>query len=342
MASDANRILIWGAGAIGGTVAAYLARGGSSPVLVDVNRDHLDAINRDGLIISAPEGEFSTQITALSPEEVSGIFDIIFLAVKASHTIVALNRAKPFLSPKGCVVSLQNGLCEIAIAELVGKNRTVGAFINFGADYLKPGHLLFANRGAVIVGEIDGVVRPRTVRIVELLRSFEPDAACTDNLWGYLWGKTAYSSLLKAEALSDQPLVEFITDPHMRVLHVALIRELLAVARAEGVEALGFNGFDPAAFERDDTSAHRNLEQIADLYRSSSKTHSSAWRDIAVFKQKTDAPAQLLPVITIAEKHGLNVPISRKLVKLIEALEVGDAVQGPQLIAELAKEAVLS
>jgi 2-dehydropantoate 2-reductase len=272
----------------------------------------------------------------------SGVFDTILLAVKANHTIAALERAKPFLSPQGCVVSLQNGLCEIEIAGLVGKSRTVGAFINFGADYLKPGHLLFANRGVVIVGEIDGAVRPRTESIVNLLRSFEPNATTTDNLWGYLWGKTAYSSLLKAEALSDQPMVEFISDPHLRDLHIALIRELLAVAKAEGVSALGFNGFDPAAFERDDASAHRNLEQMADFYRSSSKTHSSAWRDIAVFKQKTDTPAQLAPVIAIAEKHGLEVPISRKLVRLIETLEDGEAVQGPLLVAELAKEAVSS
>ncbi|RUM99531.1 ketopantoate reductase family protein [Pseudaminobacter arsenicus] len=337
-----KRILVWGAGAIGGTVAAHLSRARKSPTLVDVNAAHLDAINRDGLRISSPDGEFTERLTALAPEQVSGVFDVIFLAVKATHTEIALERAREFLTPDGCVVSLQNGLCEIGIAELVGRERTVGAFINFGADYVEPGHLLFANRGVVIIGEIDGLMRPRTQRIVELLRPFEPDAATTDNIWGYLWGKTAYSSLLKAEALSDQTMVDFIGDPDLREVHVKLVRELLAVARAEGVEPLGFNGFDPRAFERDDEAAYANLADMAEFYRPSAKTHSSAWRDIAIFGQKTDAPAQLTPVFAIAEKHGLQVPISRKLVQLIENLEAGRAKQGSSLVAELAKEAMAS
>jgi 2-dehydropantoate 2-reductase len=332
-------MLVWGGGAIGGTVAAFLARAGTPVTLVDVNRNHIEAIERDGLRVASPMGDLQVRVPVLTPDQVTGLFDIVFLAVKADRTRVAADQAKPFLAPDGCIVSLQNGLCEVEIAQSVGAERTVGAFINFGADYVAPGRLLFANRGAVVVGEIDGRVRPRTGHIAQLLQRFEPDAQITTNIWGYLWGKTAYGALLKAEALSTQTMADFIGDPALQSLHRSMVRELLAVARSQGVTPLGFNGFEPSAFDGDDATASANLMEVADFWRRSPKTHSVPWRDIAVLRQKTDAAAQLIPVFAIAEKHGLTVPVSRKLVELIGLLEEGRAVQGPALVAELSQAA---
>ena len=67
----------------------------------------------------------------------------------------------PHLADDGHVVSLQNGLCERAIADIVGRARTIGAFVNFGADWIAPGRILYSNRGAVALGEIDGTITPR-------------------------------------------------------------------------------------------------------------------------------------------------------------------------------------
>ena len=83
---------------------------------------------------------------------------------KAHHTGVAVRTLAPHLAAGGYVVSAQNGLNELAIAEVVGAERTVGAFVNFGADYLEPGVILYGGHGAVVVGEIDGRITPRVSR----------------------------------------------------------------------------------------------------------------------------------------------------------------------------------
>lgn len=333
-------MVFWGAGAIGGTIAAHLAAKGQAVRVVDANSAHVDAINRHGLTITSREGDFTVRIEALRPDQVQGPLGLVFLAVKAHHTEPATRQIQPLLAADGAVVSLQNGLCEKTIAGIVGAGRTVGSFINFGADFLESGKLRFGTRAAVVVGEIDGSVRARTREIHAILAMFEPKAVLTDNIWGYLWGKTAYSALLKAEALSDQTIADFIRDPRLRGLNLQLVRELLAVARAEGVTPLGFDGFDPEAFlSGDDAPAHACLERIAAFWAASDKPYSSPWRDIAVHKLKTDAGAQLAPVLDIAAGHGLAVPITRKLVALIDRLEQGMAAQGPALVDELVASA---
>ncbi|MCV4784814.1 ketopantoate reductase family protein, partial [Escherichia coli] len=81
--------------------------------------------------------------------------------VKAHHTKEAVAQLERHLGAHGFVVSAQNGLNELEIAEAVGRERTVGCFVNFGADYLRPGLVHYGGRGAVVVGELDGEITPR-------------------------------------------------------------------------------------------------------------------------------------------------------------------------------------
>jgi 2-dehydropantoate 2-reductase len=130
------RVLVWGAGAMGGTIGAYLARCGHDVVLVDQARDHVDAINRRGLQITGPVDEFTVRVPALSPETVIGEFETALLCVKAHNTAQAIRQLAPHVAPSGYVVSIQNGLNELVIAEVIGHERTIGAFVNFGAEEL--------------------------------------------------------------------------------------------------------------------------------------------------------------------------------------------------------------
>jgi 2-dehydropantoate 2-reductase len=191
-------ILIWGAGAIGGTIGAYWARAGIPVTFVDVVGEHVRACRTTGLQIAGPVEEFSTVVAGLEPHEVTGTYRRIVLAVKAPATHAALEQLAPHLASDGFVLSAQNGLNELAIADAVGPERTMGCFVNFGADWHGPGQILFGNRGAVVVGEIDGAPRERTRAMHDLLRLFEPDAVLTDNIFGYLWGKLAYGAMLFA------------------------------------------------------------------------------------------------------------------------------------------------
>src|SRR6478736_7629338 len=174
-------ILVWGAGAIGGTFGAALVRAGRDVTFVDVVPEHVEAI-RDperGLRITGPVDPMVVKVPAFLPEELKGTWKRIYLAVKAQHTEQACRALLPHLAADGFVVSLQNGLCEKTIAEIVGPERTVGALINFGADWIGPGEVHFGNRAAVVTGEIDGRMTPRLDIVLEDLRTFEPDAIKT-------------------------------------------------------------------------------------------------------------------------------------------------------------------
>ncbi|MGV3650167.1 MAG: ketopantoate reductase family protein, partial [Devosia sp.] len=147
-----DTILIWGAGAIGGTLGAYMARAGEDVLLVDVVAEHVEAINRQGLTIEGPVESFTQPMRAALPADVSGQFKTVILAVKALHTEEAMRALMPHLMPDGFVVSAQNGLNELTIGGMIGAERTIGCFVNFGADWLGPGRILLGNRGKVAIG----------------------------------------------------------------------------------------------------------------------------------------------------------------------------------------------
>jgi len=323
------RTLIWGAGAIGGTIAAYAARAGRELTLVDVDTDHVHAMNADGLRITGPVDDFTAEVSALTPDRVQGRWDAVLLCTKALHTEAATEAIAPLLSQDGFVVSVQNGLNEFAIAERVGVQRTVGAFVNFGADYLEPGVIHLGGRGAVVVGELDGRSSERLDWLLDLLRTFEPNAIATDNIWGYLWGKMGYGAMLFASALCNESIADVLDAREARPILDELAAEVLAVARAEGVTPLGFNGFDPVAFGPGGDAGARaaSYEAMVAHNRGSAKSHSGVWRDLAVRKRKTEADAQFGPILARAEAHGLQVPLTRRLVEVVREVEQGDRPQ---------------
>lgn len=328
------RVLIWGAGAMGGTIGAYLIRAGRDVTLVDSAADHVAAINATGLRLTGPVDEFTVRARAFTPGDVRGTWPTILLCVKAHHTAQATQALAPHLAADGCVVSIQNGLNELVIASLVGQERTVGAFVNFGADYLEPGVIHRGNRAAVVIGELDGRITPRLQALHALLRDFDDRATITTNIWGYLWGKLAYGAQLFATALTNESIADALALPAYRALFVALAREVLAVAVARGVTPEGFDGFDPRAFlpGADPETSLRSLDEMVAFNRASAKTHSGIWRDLAVRRRRTEVDAQLGPIVTLGAEAGIPTPLTARLIELIHDIEEG---RRPQSLATL-------
>src|SRR2546423_4666988 len=109
--------LIWGAGAIGGTLGAYLARAGADVTMVDTVVEHVEAIVRDGLRVTGPIDEFTVHAPAFTPQALSGAWDEIILATKAHHTEAAVRALLPHLTAGGYVLAAPHRLNELAIAE---------------------------------------------------------------------------------------------------------------------------------------------------------------------------------------------------------------------------------
>ncbi len=333
-----DRILVWGAGAIGGTVAAYLCRAGLDVTVVDANAAHVQAICDRGLIITGPIENFTEALPAWTPRDVAGVWDMIFLCVKALHTDIASRELAPHLAESGVVVSLQNGFNELVISKIVGRERTMGAFINFGADVLDPGVVHYAGRGAVVVGELDGRATERLARVHRALLHFEPAAITTDNIWGYLWGKMGYGALLFASALTPASIVEVLDSRPARPALTSLAREVMTVAAAESATPMGFNGYDPAAFGPNGTEAaiDASFDAMVAFNRRSAKTHSGVWRDIAVHHRKTECDAQFVPILDLARRRGVAIPHIERLVSVMRQVETRALPQSLENLSLLA------
>lgn len=318
-------VLVWGAGAIGATLGAYWARAGYQVVFVDQDAEHVAAIQTRGLQITGPIESFAVQVPAYTPQTLQGHFEVVVLAVKAQHTAPAMSQLTPHLSPKGWVVSAQNGLNEQQIAAIIGANRTVGCFVNYGADYLEPGVVHFGGRGAVVLGELNGALTPRLQDLLTLFQTFDPQAIATSNIWGYLWGKLAYGAQLFATALSNDSIADSLANPAHQRLFIELAREVLRVAQAQGINPEGFNGFNPLAFtpQAPQELAVQSLQEMVAHNRRSAKTHSGIWRDLAVRKRKTEAQAQLGAIVTAGQQTGVATPITQRLLELIGQIESG-------------------
>ena len=306
--------------------------------MVDVVVDHVEAINRDGLRVTGPIAEFTVRVAAFTPQTLNGSWDTIVLATKAHHTDGAVRALGPHLAAQGYVISAQNGLNEIAIADSVGAARTLGAFVNFGADYLDPGVIHYGGKGAVVVGEIDGRITERATAVRDAWSDFSPQAIVTRNIWGFLWGKEAYGAMLFATALTNESIADALAMPAYRSLYIALAREILAVAEARGISPESFDGFDPSAYltRAPAGAAERSLDALVEHNRRSAKSHSGIWRDLAVRKRPTEVDAQLGIVATIGAQAGVATPLTTRLVELIHEVEQGVRAQSLDTLDELA------
>ncbi len=332
-------ILIWGAGAIGGSLGAAFVRHGHDVVFVDNDAAHVAAMNAKGLTIEGPVHPEHLNVLARLPQDVVGTYDLIFLCVKALHTAEAIKALAPHLAAGGCVVSAQNGLNERVIADHIGAARTIGCFVNFGADYLSPGVVHYSGRGAVVIGELDGVETPRIRDLHALMMQFDDRAVLTDNIWGYLWGKMTYGALLFGTALSDNSIVDILDAASCRAVLTALGQETGAVAASEGVRPMGFDGFAPAAFApgAGQAALDRSFDEMVAHNRTSAKTHSGIWRDLAVRKRKTECEAQLGPIVATGKANGIPTPLTERLMTMIAEIEQGTRPLSRDNLTELAE-----
>ncbi len=315
------RYTVVGAGAIGGTVGAHLVRGGESVLFVDTDDEHVRAMRAHGLTIRGFAETFSVPVEATTPDALPDQLETVLLACKAPATPSAVASFADRLAPDGCVVSLQNGLNELVIARQVGQARTVGAFVNFSADYLEPGLIHFGGRGTFVIGELDGELTPRLQSLQRALGHWG-SVGTTDNIWGYLWGKQAYGAMLFGTALTNDSMADAI-DQHRQV-SVELAREVLRVAAALNVTPLGFDGFEPASIgAADDAEVNASLDRLIAMRHTDEKTHSGVWRDLAVRQRRTEVDAHFVPIVERAEEQGLAVPALRRMIEMIHEIEDG-------------------
>jgi 2-dehydropantoate 2-reductase len=319
------RYLVVGAGGIGGSLAAALSLGGADAVLAESDPEHLAAIRERGLIVEEPDRGLVAVLETVGPADLAGSFDAVLLAVKSYDTSAALTRIAPLLKPESVVVSLQNGLNEYEIAATVGSERTIGALVDFAAAFISPGRIKPLVAGEVVLGELAGPVTPRLDGFAAELGAYFP-VRLTDNVWGHLWGKVAFGSIMFMNVLSGLPQREAIeSNPR---LAVELASELLDVASALGVKVCAVDGLEPEDVEG---SLDRIRERVAPT------PMTGMWRDVALRGRPTEVDHMIGTAVELGWRSGRRCARNRRLIAMVHEIERGERHMSPDNLDELGR-----
>jgi 2-dehydropantoate 2-reductase len=254
------KIVIAGAGAIGGYIGARLAR--TAPRGVDVvlfaRGPHLQAMQERGLRVLSPDGDFEVRPTVTGDLASLGPADVVFLGVKA-HGLTALAPAlKPLFGPDTVVVSTQNGIPwwyfdgiggELdgfrlervdpggAIAAAIETRRVVGSLAYFATDIVEPGVIRHTEGNKISFGEPDGSKSDRLRAVVEPLIAAGFRCPITPRfrheIWVKLLGNVAFNPI---SALTRGTLEELVRHPDASQTIRAIMAETEAVAARLGIE----------------------------------------------------------------------------------------------------------
>jgi len=230
------RVLVVGAGGLGGIVAGSLAETGVDVTAVSTNPAIRAAVEAHGFRLRE-EGEeraIPGRIVAAPPP--GETFDVVVLATQPPQVEEAARTAAPALAAGGRAVVLQNGLCEERVAAIVGPERVVGAIVAWGASMPEPGVYDRTASGGFTIGALGGgEVDDAGRRVGALLEAVGP-VAFTTNLLGARWSKLALNCAISSlGTIAGERLGPLVRVRRYRRLALEVMTEVVAVARAEDV-----------------------------------------------------------------------------------------------------------
>ena len=251
------RIVIAGAGAIGGYIGARLAKAGADVVL-HARGPHLRAMQDRGLRVISPDGDFEVKPTVAADFATIGRADVVFLGVKAHSLTTLAPTLAPLLGPSTVVVSTQNGIPwwyfqgiggELeglrlervdpggVIADTIEPRRVVGSLAYFATDIVEPGVIRHTEGNRISFGEPDGSKSERARAIAEALIAAGFRCPVTPRfrheIWVKLLGNVAFNPV---SALTGATLEELARHPEVSRLVRELMAETEAVAGKLGIE----------------------------------------------------------------------------------------------------------
>ena len=344
-----THVCIVGAGAVGGYVGAHLTRAGVNTTLVDAWPDHVQAMRDHGLSVTGMNGAGSveTPVRALHISDVSQLvreklIDVAFISVKAYDTKWATQLILPYLAPNGCVVSLQNGINEDAIASIAGWGRTLGCSVSaLAAELVAPGKIVRNSplgddkKTGLRIGEAHGRITPRAEMIAALLATGDT-CKVTQNLWGERWSKLTINAMRNGVcALTGLTGKQRDMNDTARNLTISLGSSCIRVGRAMGLalEPVGGLDLDLLARAEDDAAALEAItRQIMEVANSRSDAQRPSMGQDICKGRRTETDDINGLVARRGEEVGIDVTCHRRVNETIKRIEKGEIAPSPNLL----------
>lgn len=301
------KIAVLGAGAMGSVYGGALAEAGHDVWMVDVWKQHVDAINTDGLKIEGVSGDrVIRNIKAASNPDDVGVSDLVIVFVKATITEQALRGATSLIGDNTIVLTLQNGVGNVEkISSVIGEDKVIAGVTGHGSTMLGPGSIRHAGKGDTNIGELDGRITDRVSALAKAFNDAGFPTHVADNVLGLVWGKLmaniGINALTALTGLKNGQLLDFKET-----------EELLEMAVTEAAEVAKRKNIK---LPYDDAVAH--TKKIAQL---TAANRSSMLQDVTN-KRMTEIDVINGAIVKEGELLGIPTPINKAITNLISVIQ---------------------
>ena len=332
------RIAIYGAGSLGTVLGAYLAKNGTEADLVNHNKAHVEALREKGAHITGTV-DFTVPVHALLPEEMSGKYDIIFLMTKQLRNREILTFLKDFLAEDGLVVTLQNGIPEDSVAEIVGPEHTVGAVVEWGATLSAPGESTLTSSPDSLsfhMGGMPGLPEGSLRRVQEVLEKMCP-VVIEENLPGARWSKLLINATFSGlGTVMGGTFGDVTGDPLGREAAIRCMKEVIDVGRAAGVTFAPVQGKNITALFYWRGPVKKALAKL--ILPVAMKKHASIEPSMLQDLKKgkpCEVDAINGVVCDAGRRHGIPTPVNDRISALIREIQDGKRKPGKENLKEI-------
>ena len=328
------RIAFIGTGAQGASIAADFTLAGLDVTLIDQWPAHVEAMRANGLTVNLPERTLHTPVKALHLCEIAEIkepFDVVFMVVKAYDTRWAAEMIKPVLAEGGFVVGLQNGMTHEDIADIVGRERTIGAVIEIASNMWKPGVTTRQNdtdESWFAMGALDPAQQPRVEAVADLLRN-SGSVEVVDDIRSAKWMKLVVNAAeLIPSAIIDTELNSAARAPGMLEVMRAAGYEAMQAALADEATIMPIINMPPVMSNHPERYVDQIFEHVLTTFSREDTLTTSLqdWRK----GRRSEVDDVNGIVVEVLKAHGRNAPINRRVVELARQIETGQLEPKPE------------
>jgi 2-dehydropantoate 2-reductase len=232
-----NNIMIVGAGAMGCLFGARLAQAGYEVALVDVWREHIDAINASGLKLDSDDGQQIVRMKAGNAGDLLCRPDLVIVFTKTLHTATALESVRHLFGEQTCLLTLQNGLGNVeTLGKFVPIERVMHGVTNYPSDLKGPGHVSSHGSGYIRIYGADGRCTRTNEAIADALCKAGFNCTLDADVERAIWEKVAFNAAMNSlTAVTGMTVGEVGASTSGPLLARQIVVETGNVARANNI-----------------------------------------------------------------------------------------------------------
>ncbi len=322
-----SKYAIYGAGSLGTVLGAFITKNGGEVDLINRNKAHVEALNEKGAKITGTV-EMTVPVKAITPDQMEGKYEVIVLLTKQLFNKEVVTNLKNYLTDDGVIVTLQNGIPEPGIAEIIGTEHTMGCAVEWGAALIEPGVCeLTSDKDSLSfhMGKLPGITDEQFNKVKALLELMCPVHE-EENLMGARWSKLLINATFSGLGTVVGGVFGNVTeDKDAQKVAVRCMKECIDVGHASGVEFAPVQG--------------KNIVGLFYWKGALKRAFACALLPIAMKKHRDIEPSMLQDlkkgkpcevdaingvVCEFGRKHNVKTPVNDRIVEIIKKIQSGE------------------